>query len=611
VDIRASADAAPDAGALDARLVRAIADLQRLISEGAAPEAVYQATVDETTRMLRADSSALRFVDRDDPGWMVAVAEHGCAGTERWRRRAPVSEGVSGQTISTGELVAVETSASLKAASRLAPAGTQAAIGAPIRERGRVIGALVASSMTAGRAWTAAEREWLTTYAHHAGIALAVARAAHDLEQAYKDSLTGLGNRAFLLDRLELKLARADRGGEPVTVLFLDLDRFKLVNDSLGHMVGDQLLIAVAERLRECTREGDVCARLGGDEFAVLLAGASEPAAVADRIIAAMQGRFEIDGHEVFISASVGIASGSEDAETLLRNADVAMYHAKRAASGRYEHYRPAMHAALVSRLGLEAELRRAIERDELELHYQPLFDLRSGAIVAFESLVRWRHPVRGLVPPLEFIPVAEETSLILDIDRWVLEEACGQLTLWWAQAPLALNINVSMRDLQQADHATVVERAINGAFPPSALVLEITESACVQDTPGALAALHALKDLGVRLALDDFGTGYSSLLSLSQMPVDMVKIPRPFLQPSAHRGRRPFGLLAGMIELGRQLGVTTVGEGIEEPAQQALLVELGCDLGQGYLLGRPQNSRAAEALLSTHGVAEARALAG
>jgi diguanylate cyclase (GGDEF)-like protein len=479
-----------------APLVTAVAHLQRLVSDGAAPDTVYEAVVGGALALVGADSGALRFLDPAEREWMVAVAQRGGAGEERWRRRAPVSEGVSGRVIRTGQLVTAE-GASVASGSKLAPAGTHATIGVPIRERGRVIGSLVASSKTEGKRWSARDRELIIAYGSHASAALAVACANHDLQQAFTDPLTGLGNRAMLLDRLELKLARADRGEEPVTVLFLDLDRFKLVNDSLGHMVGDRLLVAVAQRLRRCIRADDVCARLGGDEFAVLLSRGCDPAVVADRIIAAMQRRFEIDGHEVFINTSVGIASGHEDAETLLRNADMAMYHAKRSASGRYEHYRREMHAALLARLGLEAELRRAIERQELELHFQPLFDLRTGRIAAFESLVRWRHPERGLVPPLEFIPVAEETRLIVDIDRWVLDEACRQLAAWWEHAPLAVSVNVSMRDLQQIDHTAVVERAIDGAFPASALVLEVTETARVEDAPGALSALHELRNSG------------------------------------------------------------------------------------------------------------------
>ncbi len=580
-------------------LIGAVARVQGLVSEQGPPELTYQAAVDGALDLLAGDSGALRFVDRDDPAWMVAVASVPPPGPgERWRQRSPISEGVSGRAIAAGTMVVVEGEPEARASSRMAPPGTQAIIGAPIRERGRVVGALVVGSRRPERRWTPPERELLRTYAAHVEVALAVARASHGALQAYTDSLTGLGNRALLLDRLDHRVAHAQRSGRPVTVLFVDLDRFKLVNDSLGHIVGDQLLIAAAERLERCVREEDVCARLGGDEFAVLLAEGADADTVARRMIDELQSRFVVSGHEVFIGVSIGIASGREDGETLLRNADVAMYHAKRGGTGRHAHFQPRMHEALLMRLGLDAELRRAIERQEFELHFQPLFNLHTGSIAAFESLVRWRHPTRDLVPPLEFIPVAEETGLIIEIDRWVLGEACRQFAQWWRQAPLSISVNASMRDLQQPGFPQHVERAIAGRFPASALILEVTESARLADAPGALASLHAVKELGVRVALDDFGTGYSSLLSLSQLPVDLLKVARPFLHGLGAGEPKGRGLLAGMVALGRHLGLITIAEGIETADQHALLVDLGCDLGQGYLLGRPGDAAAATELV-------------
>ena len=582
---------------LQAQFIEAIARVQTLVSEQAPPTLIYRAVLDGALHLMHGDSGALRFVEEDDPEWMVAVAVQSPLADQRAGRRAPITEGASGQVITTGQMVALENEA-VQISSRLAPPGTRAAIGVPISERGEVVGALVVGSRTDKRRWTEHERTTMAAYGQHAEVALAVARAHHGARGAVTDPLTGLGNRALLLDRLERRLARAHRGGTDATVLFLDLDRFKLVNDSLGHLVGDDLLIAVAERLRGCLRDGDVCARLGGDEFAVLLDGRSDADAVAERIVRALQRRFEVDGHELFVGVSIGIASGRQPAETLLRNADVAMYHAKRAGAGRYARFEPRMHAALVSRLGLDVELRRAVERAEFELHYQPLVYLRTDTITALEGLVRWRHPVRGLIPPAQFIPVAEETGLIVEIDRWVFQEACRQLAAWWRQWPVAVSFNASMRDLQQPGFAGALEEAIGGAFPPSALILEATESARFQDAPGALAELHAVKELGVRIALDDFGTGYSSLLSLSQLPIDILKIARPFLQASGPGATKGTGLLAGMIGLGRHLGLLTVAEGIETPAQRELLETAGCDIGQGFLLGRPADADATTRLL-------------
>jgi diguanylate cyclase (GGDEF)-like protein len=586
----------------DQALVEAVLGVQSLVSRGAAATVIYQAVVDAALRLLGGDGGSLRFRDLDDPDWMVAVAWHTSAGQgERWRHRAPVTEGLSGRVITTGEPAMLDDYQAAQTGSQLAPEGTQAIIGVPIREQNRVIGSLVVASATAGRGWTERERALLSAYAEHVGVVLAVARAGAAMREALTDALTGLANRRVLLDRLEHELVRGDRGGEPVTVLFMDLDGFKLVNDSLGHSVGDQLLMAVAERLRGAIRDHDVCARLGGDEFAVLLVGADDPEAVARRIIDVVSRRFQIGENEVFVSISVGIVAGRDEAETLLGHADVAMYHAKRAGAGSYTRFEPSLQAALVSRLTVRTELRRAIERDELELHYQPIFDLRSASIVAFEGLVRWRRPDRELVTALDCIPIAEHTGMIVDIGRWVLEHGCRQLTAWRRLAPIALSLNVSTRELQQADYTDRVRDAIDGAFPPSALILEVTERQPLGEVPGVLQTLRTVRALGVRLALDDFGTGYCTLVNLSRLPIDLLKIAAPFLdtvQDERHE-HNPRGLLAGTLALGRHLGLTMIGEGIEQREQLDLLIELGCDLGQGYHLGRPLDAAEAEQLLT------------
>jgi diguanylate cyclase (GGDEF)-like protein len=589
-----SAGVAPDA---DATVADAISDVQRLVAGRAPPDQTYQAVLDAAVRLLAGEIGSLRFVDREDSSWMIAVATRGVAGGERWRQRSPVTEGLSGLVISTGQAV-VENRPLAAKRSQLKPPDAKAIIGVPLHEGDQVIGSILVGTTIEGRTWSTRDRELLSAYAEQVGISLSVARANYAVAQASTDSLTGLGNRPLLLDRLEHELVRADRGGEPATVLFLDLDRFKLVNDSLGHLAGDQLLVAVAKRLRSNIREGDVCARLGGDEFAVLLTGACDPVAVAKRIIDALQQPFQISEHEVFVGVSIGIATGRDDAATLLRSADVAMYHAKRAGSGRFQRFEPSMHATLLSRLSLDSELRRAVRGEQFELRYQPIVDLRSGRIAAFEALLRWRHPARGLLAPKEFIEVATETGLIVEIGRRALRQACSQFAIWWREAPLAINVNVSMRELQRPGYAATLEEAIGGAFPASALILDVSESAPLKDEPGALQSLGAVKELGARVALDDFGTGYSSLLNLAQMPVDLIKIAKPFVAAVGQKSRIPSGLLAGIVGLGRHLGLMTVAEGVERPEQRALLIELGCELGQGYLLGPPLDAAGAGALL-------------
>ncbi|HET8673619.1 MAG TPA: EAL domain-containing protein [Thermoleophilaceae bacterium] len=428
--------------------------------------------------------------------------------------------------------------------------------------------------------------------------------------RAFHDSLTGLPNRALFTDRVEHALARQTRTGSQVAVLFLDVDDFKTVNDSLGHAAGDRLLVEIAGRLDGCLRGGDTAARLGGDEFAVLVESIDDPreaAAVAERVIEALRPAFEIDGKRTFVYASGGIALSSgkpgERAEELLRNADVAMYIAKRRGKGGYEFFEPGMHAAALKRLELKAELEQALEREEFVVHYQPAVDLASGSITSVEALVRWSHPQRGLVPPLDFIPLAEETGLIVPIGRWVLQEACSRARAWQLARPtvppLSVAVNLSGRQLQDGVVVDEVTEALESTGLPAAnLILEITETVLLQDADGAAATLAALKELGVQLAIDDFGTGYSSLGYLDRFPVDIVKIAKPFIDGVAH-GPDESALAAAMITLGGTLGLKTVAEGIEDAEQLAELRALACDQGQGFYLARPVAAEGVDALLA------------
>ena len=421
--------------------------------------------------------------------------------------------------------------------------------------------------------------------------------------QAFHDSLTGLANRALFRDRLEHALARVKRSSSALAVLFLDLDNFKNINDSLGHDHGDELLMAVTGRLLSRSRASDTVARLGGDEFAILLedeVDEASAAVVADRIAEVMRAPFSVQGTEVFVTASIGIALGrgdgvtvSSDADALLRNADVAMYAAKARSRGQYQVFEPAMHDLLVQHLELQADLQRGLERDEFFLTYQPILDLVSGRLLSVEALIRWNHPTRGLVMPTEFIPAAEETGLIVRIGAWVLHQACAQAKAWQTaypmDPPLAISVNLSPRQLREADLADQVEAILGQTgLAPETLVLEITETGLMQDIERAVDVLRALKGLGVRLAIDDFGTGTSSLGSLRRLPIDVLKIDRSFVETMAVNAAQGQALVRAIVDLAQTLQLETVAEGIEVPTQMARLQAIGCRAGQGFYFAEP-----------------------
>ncbi|HKT04666.1 MAG TPA: EAL domain-containing protein [Rugosimonospora sp.] len=424
---------------------------------------------------------------------------------------------------------------------------------------------------------------------------------------ALHDTLTGLANRALFVDRLQHALDRRRAGGPDLAVLFIDLDDFKTVNDSLGHQAGDELLVAVAHRLRGTLRVADTAARFGGDEFAVLLDGTTGPQAsqLAQAILRGFDAPFTTGGREVFVRVSVGVATADwrvSGPETLLRNADVAMYRAKSAGGNGFEVFQPSMHAEAVHRLELRADLERALERGELVLFYQPIVDLASGRAASFEALIRWRHPTRGLLEPGHFIPIAEETGLIIPIGQWVLRTACQQ-AYGWQRAfgmPLSMAVNVSVRQLADDGLIDDVAAALrDSGLSPQSLTLELTESAFMADTDAAVARVRAIKDLGVRLAIDDFGTGYSSLSYLDRIPADIIKIDRSFVSVLLESGDRP-PLVQMILDLARNLHVQTVAEGVENQSQYQRLQELGCFLGQGYLFSRPLDPLAMEQLLAS-----------
>jgi diguanylate cyclase (GGDEF)-like protein/PAS domain S-box-containing protein len=419
------------------------------------------------------------------------------------------------------------------------------------------------------------------------------------LHQAFHDALTELPNRALFLDRLGQAIARRGRRGALTAVLFLDLDRFKWINDSLGHAAGDQLLVQVAERLSDATRPGDSVARFGGDEFVVLcedLDGEWEARAIAERLETALSSHFCVEGRDITVTASVGIATTASasgaTADSLLRDADAAMYRAKERGRNRIESFQGGMRARAVERLEVESDLRRALERDELRVHFQPVVRLAGAAMVGVEALVRWQHPERGLVPPADFIPVAEETGLIQPLGAFVLHESCRQVAAWNRtnpdRAPLSVAVNLSARQMSAADLTRLVLTALNeSGLDPGLLCLEITESVLMEDVSASRNVLQSLKELGVRLGIDDFGTGYSSLLYLRRFPVDLLKVDRSFVSGLGENSEDG-AIVAGVLGLAHALGVGAIAEGVEQPEQADKLASLGCELAQGFLWSKP-----------------------
>jgi len=424
--------------------------------------------------------------------------------------------------------------------------------------------------------------------------------------QAFHDALTGLANRQLFTDRLTHALRRRDGATEPLVVLFLDLDDFKHVNDGFGHGIGDRLLVAVAERISGAIREGDTAARLGGDEFAILMEDADVASAheVALRLLDALAVPVAVDEHLHPVRASIGMAvavPGEATGEETLRNADVAMYWAKDRGKSTVAVYEAGLHAEALERMALRGELQRAIREDQLTLHYQPTVDLATHRITGFEALVRWNHPTRGLLPPLEFIPVAEQSGLIVPLGSWVLLAACragAGMQSDWHQPTMA--VNIAAQQLAKPDFVEeVVDVLRRTRMPAERLVLEITESVLLDDMVGTIATLARLRDRGIRVAIDDFGTGYSSLSYLDQLPVDVLKVDKSFVDKVC-ADASDTRLVEAIITMSHTMRLTTVAEGVEQPEQAAWLKHARCSLGQGFLWSRPVELDAARELLVT-----------
>jgi diguanylate cyclase (GGDEF)-like protein/PAS domain S-box-containing protein len=483
-------------------------------------------------------------------------------------------------------------------------------LGVPLKKHGQAFGVLVVQSYDPAVRFSEADKDMLTFVSHQIASALERKRAEARIEHlAYHDLLTGLPNRRLLLDRLDLALAQARRDRTQIAVLFLDLDRFKVINDSLGHTVGDAVLQAVAQRLKNHLRKGDTVARIGGDEFTAVVRNIHHPvdtAKVAELIQAALREPLMAAGRELFVTGSIGISifpNDGSDVENLLKNADTALHRAKEQGLDTFRLFTASMNAEAVQRLRLESDLRRALARKELFVHYQPVVDLESGEIRALEALLRWRHPDHGLVSPTEFIPIAERTGLLSSIGPWVLKAACVEARKW--QRPglpaISVAVNISARQLHHVDLVRNVVEALEAArLEASLLELEITETSAMQNPEVTIQTLNALKALGVRISIDDFGMGYSSLSQLQRLPIDTLKIDRSFVRDiSTDPGDA--AIATAVITLAHSLKLKVVAEGVETHEQLAFLSAHKCDRVQGFLVSRPVGDDQTASLLESH----------
>ncbi len=578
------------------QLLERLSHVQRAIVAGEPLHEVLEALSEVACELLDVEIAAVLIADPNDPG----------------RARVNASVGIDSELLSSHDGIPIRDEIGVRAVPDDAKAwGIAAGMAAPVRERGEPAGTMVVGSPDAGREFGSRERDIVLALAEHASLALNHERAALEAaHEALHDALTGLPNRSLLLDRIDHAIRRAERSEQAVAVLFCDLDGFKTVNDSLGHSAGDELLVLVGKRIAEYVRPADTVARLGGDEFAVLVEEIGEPsdaARAARRILEALEAPFVVGGREVYVGASIGIATGTGSVEMLLRNADLAMYRAKSRGKSRYAVFEPEMHTAIVERLDLEVDLKRAIAHEELVLSYQPIYRLAPREIAGLEALVRWQHPTRGLVTPDRFVPLAEESGLVAELGRWVLRAACHQAALWHAKYPgyanLQVGVNISGVQLREPGLAADVADALAASgLDASSLTLEITETVLMEDSAAVVGRLEELKSLGVSLAVDDFGVGHSSLRYLKLFPIDNLKIDKAFIESLGGSDDDP-ALVRAMVDLAQIFGLRVVAEGIERSDQIAMLVELGCELGQGHYLSQPLDPPSADSLLLRSGL--------
>jgi diguanylate cyclase (GGDEF)-like protein len=596
-------------------LLEQLFKIQRSISHRAPIDGVLDAITAGAAELLGDEVVALRLVDEESPDDMVLVSSVGMPpDASESLRRVPLSRGVAGRAVVERRLVMTQDYRNEPdALAELVEAGLEAAMAAPVHRNGTVVGTLVVGTHRPGRRYTMTEQEVLLAFAEHASLALNDASAIEAMRRAFgeavhqatHDALTGLPNRTLVIDRLTHALARHRRRAGGLAVLFVDLDRFKVVNDSLGHSVGDEVLIKIAERLQTAVRPGDTVSRLAGDEFVVIcedVADEADVVRVAERVAQTVAVPLQLYGRETVITASIGIAIAGPDikAEDLLRDADVAMYRAKEKGRARLELFDQAMRTRMLDRLETEHALRLALDHGSLVLHYQPTVCLTTGRVLSVEALVRWEHPTRGLVPPSEFVPLAEDTGLIVPLGRWALMAACHQLAGWRLLHPelesMQVSVNLSARQFADPHLVEMTAAALEASgLPSDSLWLEITESVLMEEAESTVDTLRALRALGVRISIDDFGTGYSSLSYLKRFPVDVLKIDRSFVD-GLGVDPEDEAIVTAVVGLARALNLGVVAEGVETPQQLDGVRRLGCNAVQGFYLGTPQP--ADEALL-------------
>jgi diguanylate cyclase (GGDEF)-like protein len=549
--------------------------------------------------LLNGQSGSIMLMHSDDE--LRTVCSRGQSAARGARVR--LNQGIAGRVAATREPVLV---LGVFDWEHYANGGTRpaSAISVPLLSDGELIGVLNTNAKP-NRQFNDHDLRAMSLFGRRAGDAIAAARAYESQRQisdpgkyqAMHDPLTGLPNRTLLLDRVSNCIARRRPPGHAAVLMFLDLDDFRRVNDSLGHSAGDEVLVALAERLRTSVRSGDSVAHFGGDEFAILLEAKDpeEAEAAAQRILADFAKPFALEGREVKFSASVGIAlSGTNEmrAEDLMRNAFTALHTAKELGRGEIVFFEPSMHSSALSRLDLEQELRQAVDNQELDVYFQPLMSLSDLSVHGFEALVRWIHPEKGIISAFHFIPMAEEAGLTPEIDRMVLQHTCAKIrdlnSTVFAEKPAAAHVNLSPTSIRQSDFVSnLADDITDSGLDPEHLVLEITESVMMHDVEQAASKLRAIKSLGVRLALDDFGTGYSSLSYLRSFPVDVVKIDKVFVD-EIESDQGASALVQAILRLGSGLTFEVVAEGIETQEQMESLLDLGCRYGQGYYLAHP-----------------------